>query len=193
MIYDLSYPIHEGMTTYPADRHPRVEVTQVGRHQVEGAETRRVVLGTHTGTHIDAPRHFLPADYGVDGVPLDALVGPATVSRDGVPDVVPERLILDWGWWTLDSGRFYDAWPTLDADDVARLVDGGCRLLGMDTPSPDPRDGSAAHRQLLAAGVVLVEYMTNLRDLPGVVDLIVAPLNIVGGDGAPARCFARVP
>lgn len=65
-IIDLTFPIHEGMTTFPVHWHPIVEISVLGRHGIENRETRKVLLGTHTGTHMDAPRHFIPDGMTVD-------------------------------------------------------------------------------------------------------------------------------
>src|ERR1700730_7456200 len=79
-IIDLSLSIEEGMMTFPTSWHPVVEITILGRHGIEGRETRKLVLGTHIGTHADAPRHFIPNGRTIDEVPLDVLIGPATVA-----------------------------------------------------------------------------------------------------------------
>jgi len=215
-IIDLTYPIHEGMTTFPVHWHPVVEITQLARHGIENRETRRLVIGTHCGTHIDAPRHFIPDGPTVDQVRLEWLVGPARVldftpvtQPKQVYDVQdfakrlgterPERLILrfDWSdhWGTM---KYYTDQPYITEEAGRWLVDRGVRLLAMDTPqvdSPDhgrtgPKD-SPLHKIMLPAGVVFVEYCTNLREISRhEVELVVLPLNIVGSDGAPARVIA---
>jgi arylformamidase len=215
-IIDLSYPIHEGMTTYPVAWHPIVEITQMGRHGIENRETRKFTMGTHCGTHIDAPLHFIPGGGTVDQIPLELLTGPARV-LDLTPVTTakqcfevadlgallgeerPLRLILrfDWSdhWGTM---KYYTDQPFLSEAAAQWLVDRGVRLLAMDTPqvdSPDhgrqgPKD-SPNHKIMLSQGVIFVEYCTNLRQLTQpVVDLYVLPLNIRGSDGAPARVIA---
>ena len=78
-IVDLTMPIHEGMQTFPSHWHPTVEITQLGRHGIENRETRKIVLGTHTGTHIDAPRHFVAGGRTVDRIDLAQINGRATL------------------------------------------------------------------------------------------------------------------
>lgn len=78
-IIDLTYDLEEGMPTYPAPWHPVVEITKLGRIGLEGRETRKLVLGTHTGTHVDAPTHFLQNNRSVDRIPLDKLVGSVSI------------------------------------------------------------------------------------------------------------------
>jgi len=215
-IIDLSYPIHEGMTTFPVPWHPVVEITQLGRHGIENRETRRFAMGTHCGTHIDAPLHFIPRGPTVDQIPLDWLIGSARILnftpiispkqdfgvddfRIRLGDDKPERLILRFDWsdhW--GTNKYYTDHPYITEEAAHWLVDRGVRVLAMDTPQVDSPDNgrnsvndSPNHKIMLGAGVVFVEYLTNLRQITdSEVELIVLPLNIIGADGAPARVIA---
>jgi kynurenine formamidase len=111
----------------------------------------------------------------------------------------PERILLRFDWSRHDGTRkYYTDHPYLTVSAASWLVDQGVKLLGMDTPMPDnPADGSASandspvHKALLGRGVVLVEYLCNLSALTSRdVQLIVLPLKVRDGDGAPARCVA---
>jgi len=203
------------MLTFPVPWHPVVEITQLGRHQVEGRETRKIVLGTHTGTHCDAPRHFIAGGSTVDQIALETLVGPALVVdltdiapfgevsasrlKQELGDRRPERLILRFGWCKRWGGLdYYTDHPFISDEAAEWLRDCGVRLLAMDTPMPDdPKNGrgsdndSPIHLILLGAGVILVEYLCNLGELQGQeVELVVLPLKLVGGDGCPVRAIA---
>ena len=214
-IVDLTMMIEEGMQTFLSHWHPFVEITQLGRHGIENRESRKVVLGTHSGTHCDAPRHFIPDGATIEEVDLDQLVGPASVCdlssaprfhEVGVEELKAalygracERVVLRFDWDdALGTSEYYTDHAYLSAEACQWLVDNDCRLLAMDTPQPDdPRNGQSSdndspnHKILLGNGVVLVEYLVNLRSLstPDVF-LVAAPLRIREGDGAPARCFA---
>ena len=214
-IIDLSLPIEEGMMTFPSHWHPVVEISVLGRHGIEGRETRKVVLGTHTGTHTDAPLHFVPKGRGVDEISLEVLVGPATVANFSnckplqeidvqqlerrLGATPPSRLVLRTDWSEhFGQMAFYTQYPFLSEAAAQWLVDKGVRLLAMDTPSPDnpahsrgtPKD-SPNHKVLLGAGVVLVEYVCNLKALTASeVELVVLPLRLKGCDGSPTRCIA---
>ena len=214
-IVDLSLPVEEGMMTFPTHWHPVVEVTILGRHGIEGRETRKIVLGTHTGTHADAPRHFIPNGATIDEAPLDVLIGPATIAdftgcqplqeidvsdlKQRLGESVPTRLILRTGWSEyFGDMKFYNKYPFLSENAAQWLAEKGVRLIAMDTPSPDnpahsrgtPKD-SPNHKVLLAAGIVLVEYLANLKALAKMeVELIVMPLKLKGCDGSPVRCVA---
>lgn len=215
-IVDLTFPIHEGMTTFPVHWHPIVEITQLGRFGIEGRESRKLLLGTHTGTHIDAPRHFIPGGASIDQLPLDLFIGPATLIdfshakplqemqvvdfEQQLGERRPERVVLRFDWSDQWGGpRYYTEQPYISEDAARWLVARGVRLLAMDTPQADspqngrgsPRD-SPVHKILLGAGVVKLEYLTNLRQITSnEFELIALPLNIRDGDGAPARCVAR--
>ena len=216
---DLSHPLFEGMVSFPSPNHPAPEVRVLARHEQSGRMTRRIVLGSHTGTHADAPLHFVPGGRPIDAIGLDPFVGPAQlvdltpidelteVSRErlkeafGGPPLHPRVLLrFDWSPRFVDLD-FYERSPYLSLEACQWLVDHGVRLLGSDTPSPDdPRSGpdseqdSPNHHLLLGAGVVLLEYLANLDRLaPGEVYLVALPLPVVGADGAPARVIAFAP
>jgi arylformamidase len=212
---DLTFPIHNGMLTFPVYWHPFVEVTQLGRHNVENRETRKLVMGTHTGTHCDAPKHFIADGKTIDEIELDVLIGPAVVvdfsHAERLQEMTiadfekqlgnrrPERLIMrfDWSdkWSTME---YYTHNPFISEEAAQWLVDRGVKLLGMDTPMPDnPVHGkgcevdSPVHKILLGNDVVLTEYLCNLRALTSSeIELIVLPLKILAGDGSPARVVA---
>jgi kynurenine formamidase len=212
-IIDLTHPIHDGMMTYPSHWHPKVEISMQGRYGIEGRETRKLVLGSHTGTHIDASSHFIPGSRTIDELPLEHLVGPAHVvsfvpceplkevevkdleshlSRE--KDIARVLFRYDWSehWGQMS---FYSDSPYLSRDACKWLIDRGVRLIGMDTPSPDnPTKLSASdedspnHKLLLANDVILVEYLSNMKKIQkDKVILIALPLRVVRGDGAPAR------
>lgn len=215
-IIDLTMTIEEGMQTFIAHWHPFVEITQMGRHGIENRETRKLVLGTHTGTHMDAPRHFIKEGACIDAIMPDNLIGEAKVldfshadnfqeisksdiqalCRDGVPQKIIFR--FDWDKKALGTNYYYTDHPYLAADACQWLVDEGCHLVALDTPQPDnPKNGYGTendapnHRIILGGGAALVEYLVNLHQLThSLVQFIVAPLKIKDGDGAPARCFA---
>jgi len=215
-IIDLSYSIQEGMTTFPGHWHPIVEITQVGRFGIENRETRKFTMGTHCGTHIDAPRHFIPDGPTIEQIPLEWLVGPARVLdftpvkvskkefgvedfRQRLGDHKTERLILRFDWsdhW--GSMSFYSEHPFITEEAGHWLVERGIRVLAMDTPQVDSPDhgrtgskDSPLHKIMLSAGLVFVENCTNLRQISRPeVEFVVLPLNIRGADGAPARAIA---
>lgn len=214
-IIDLTMMIEEGMQTFCVHWHPLVEITQMGRHGIEDRETHKLILGTHTGTHVDAPRHFIKDGETIENIPLDIFVGPATVLdfssakdfqeiqiddlKNEIGDRSMSRLIIrfDWDKRALGTHRYYTDHPFISEKACSWLVENGCRLIALDTPQPDnPLNGYRSendapnHRILLGANTLIVEYLVNLNQVKQQeVELVVAPLKIKHADGAPARCF----
>ena len=214
-IIDLSLTIKDGMTTFPVPWHPKVEISTQGRIGIEKRETKKIVLGTHTGTHVDAPKHFIKKGKSIDKVDLNVLKGEALVidlsykkkfSEVSVKDLKKflkkkyERIILNYNWSrNISSIQYYKQHPYLSVEAAKFIIKNGCRLLAMDTPMPDnPKNGygcdidSPIHKILLKNNCLIVEYLNNTNSIrkKNTVELTVAPLKIENADGAPARVFA---
>jgi arylformamidase len=211
--FDVSLPIGPDTPVWPGD--PPIHVARSSRLE-DGAPANvsELRMGSHSGTHVDAPVHFLPGGAGVDEWPLDQLTGPARVTRiDGPPERISggilealevpdgvERLLLDTGnrWWRsgatgpdlAEQGRAVG----LDEDAARWIVDRGIRLVGIDRLSIErSRDGVhfPVHTMLLGTEVVILESL-DLSDVePGDYTLVCLPLRITGCDGAPARVVLR--
>jgi arylformamidase len=206
-IYDLTVTLRAGMPTW--DGEPGPVCRPIKRIGVDGepAQVSLITLGSHTGTHADAPAHFIPGGATVEQLPLEALVGPCRVVEVGAgPLIEPadlevcaigaRRLLLktaSGSFW--DSTEFRRDFVALSAVAAAWLVDQCVLLVGIDYLSIDPYDAepAAAHLTLLGAGVVVLEGL-DLRSVPpGEYDLTALPLKIAGADGAPARVILRSP
>jgi arylformamidase len=175
----------------------------------EPAAVSLISLGTHCGTHVDAPAHFIPGGVGVDHLPLDALVGPCWVvavdpqahgrlliePADLVPAAVGvERLLLKTPSGALWSDpAFRRDFVGLSGAAAEWLARQGVRLVGIDYLSVDPYDADpyVAHITLLGAGVVVLEGLDLRTVPPGPYDLAALPLKLAGADGAPARVVLR--
>ncbi|MFK7968382.1 MAG: cyclase family protein [Rickettsiaceae bacterium] len=206
--------IEEGMVTFPVPWHPLVEITQMGRLNYEQRETKKIILGTHTGTHVDAPRHFIKDGMTVEDILLEQLCGPALlvdfsylpefyeITKKDIIDKLnnkkPKKIILRYGWdKKVHTNDYYVSHPFLSTEASQYLVDIGVKLVAQDTPMPDnPKNGkgcpidSPNHHIFLGNNCILVEYLINLDKISKEeVDLFVLPLKIKGGDGAPARCI----
>jgi arylformamidase len=210
---DVSLPIGPDTPVWPGD--PPIHLARSSRLE-DGAPANvsELRLGSHSGTHVDAPVHFLPDGAGVDEWPLDRLTGPALVARiDGPPQRIPagileglevpdgvERLLLDTGnRWSRSGATGADLAEQgravgLDEDAARWIVDRGIRLVGIDRLSIErSRDGVhfPVHTALLEAEVVILESL-DLSDVePGDYTLLCLPLRIAGCDGAPARVALR--
>jgi arylformamidase len=183
-IHDVTVPLAPGMTVGPED--PSFPV--------------------HSGTHVDAPSHFLPGGATVDELPLELLLGKARVvevlARERVDRADLESLDLRDDLRVLLKTRLSGQGPKgahpgervyLSEDAALYLAQAGIKLVGFDYLSVD-REGSAdraAHRALLGRGVIVVEGLDLCEVEPGEYEMACLPLRIHGGNGAPARVVLR--
>lgn len=204
-IYDISLPISESLPVWPGD--PPVRITYSSHLDLGDESTvSRLDFGAHTGTHVDAPAHFVPGGIGVDRLDLDLLVGPALVvhileapslssglleSLDLPPET--ERVLFrtrNSELWARHSHGFDEDFVAITEDGARWLVARGIRLVGVDYLSVAPyRDSVPTHQILLRAGMILVEGLDLGQVAPGRYQLVCLPLKVAGGDGAPARAI----
>lgn len=203
---DISLPISPDLPVWPGD--PPVVLERI-RAISEGCASNdsRLECSVHTGTHVDAPRHFLKDGAPVEQLPLDVLVGPAAViavegtavitvddlQRQNIPGDTRRLLIKtsNSDLWA-DPGHAFDRdFAALDTHAARWVVDRGIRLVGVDYLSVqrfEEKDG-ATHRVLLEAGVVIVEGLDMRKVKPGRYQLLCLPIKLSGCDGAPARAI----
>jgi len=197
-ILDVSIPIRTRMPIWPGNAGVamrRVEAIADGAV----ANVSAVDLGAHTGTHVDAPNHFLEGEPGVDTVALEPLIGDAVVvdatavqktvdaaavAALGVPAGTDRVLLKTRNSQLWERDEFSDDIVALDESGARALLDLGVRLIGIDYLSiGDP----GAHRALLGARTAVVEGLDLRAVAPGPYRLICLPLKLVGSDGGPAR------
>ena len=203
-IYDITLPIHNGALVWPGD--PPVSLERL-KAITSGAEANvsRLSLGVHTGTHVDAPDHFLDDGQTVESLSLEVLTGPALVVRvpDEIDCIMPE--VLDRSAIPAGTQRilfktrnsacrvrgetaFDTAFVAVSVDAAGWLIERGVRLVGVDYLSVAPYGESVpTHRRLLEAGVVIVEGLDLGAVEPGAYELYCLPLKLKGVEGAPAR------
>lgn len=199
MIYDITLPLSPELVVWPGD--PPIARECFG----ERVKVSRWSLGSHAGTHVDAPLHFSAGPGTVDQMDPAALLGPCRVLN--LPDVPlitadlltnhnllgVERLLLRTRnslRWQQDTHTFSTDFVGLDAGAAHVLLALGIKLIGIDGLSIEPYGGNGeVHELLLGAGFIVLEGV-NLADVPaGDYQLICAPLRLLGADGAPARVF----
>lgn len=179
----------------------------------EGWNAKRLELYSHCGTHMDAPRHFLPDGSTIDTLDLAACMGTARVFN--LTPIDPrtaitvnhlgaagrsigkgDRLLLRTDWHKRHGTPEYrDALPRISVELAQWLVERGVALLGVEPPSVadvNNRDElTSVHRILLRGSVVIVEGLANLDQIESeCVELVILPLKVLDGDGAPARAVA---
>ena len=198
--HDISIPIRPGMPVYEGD--PDVHLERVASiERGDAVNMSRLDFVVHSGTHVDAPLHFIGDGEATESLPLEWLIGPtnvvdATSLDKDIDREEIERLDVPRGLqrllfktrnselWNLDG--FSRDFIRLTESGARCLIERGVRLVGIDYLSIGT---PAAHRALLGAGVVAVEGL-DLRGVePGTYRLICLPLRLVGSDGAPARAI----
>lgn len=204
-LIDVSVPLDASLPSYPDNTPFSIEPN---KRIAEGASANlsSLHMSAHSGTHVDAPRHFFEAGAGTEALPLDLLVGrtrvialetrKAITSADLTPFDLSEdvRVLLKtsnsrlWG-----SPTFHTDYVGIAESGAKYLVEHGVKLVGVDYLSVEEfrAPGAPAHHLLLGANVIVIEGL-NLRDVdPGVYEMYCLPLRVVGCDGAPARVVLR--
>jgi arylformamidase len=203
--YDISVPITPDMPVWPGDPKPKIE--QVGSIEAgDEANVSHMAMGAHTGTHVDAPCHFLKNGNTLEDVPLNVMMGRAYVLH--LPDVdlitaavleqaeIPPRTrrvlfkTRNSDYWARGETEFQTDFVALSADGAEYLVDRGVKLVGIDYLSIAPfDDGAPTHKILLKANVLILEGLNLSEVSQGRYTFYCLPLNLQGVDGAPARAI----
>ena len=207
-VYDITRALRHDLAPWPGDTPFDYRLTW---RMAEGAAVNvgALTMGTHNGTHADAPLHYQADGAAIDALDLSVFAGPACVAdvsaagvsvitreplapaavhlRNGVP-----RLLLKTGAWP-DDAKFPERIPTLAPDVPVWLAGLGVRLLGLDVPSVDTIESKdlPIHHALGAAGILILESLDLSRVEEGLYELIALPLRIAGADAAPVRAILR--
>lgn len=198
---DISMSIENGMISWPSDGPVKIDRVR-SMEDGERLNQSRIDLSAHTGTHIDAPVHFLKDGNGIDQVSLDLLIGPAVLihipgvrqigaqqlDSAGAGNGIKRLLIKTDNARLLEKREFDKAYSYITLDGAQYLIEQGIGLVGVDYLSvAEYGKGDAVHRELLGAGIVIIEGL-DLREVePGSYRLTALPLRIRDCDGAPAR------
>jgi len=192
-IYDVSRSLSRETLVYPGDIHPTFHQEDRGQYLI--SELR---LSTHTGTHIDAPVHYLKTGLTIDTVPLSRLIGKCRVldmsgaghaitaehlkgRMDGV-----SRFFLKTSFSGTD--RFEENYPSLSADAAYMIAELGMKCVGIDTPSIESYNGNGTvHRTILSCNCIIIELLDLSSVKEGDYDMVALPLRLKGLDGSPAR------
>jgi arylformamidase len=209
-IYDVSVPLSAATPTYPGD--PGIEIKSwLTLAKGDAANVSLINFGLHSGTHVDAPAHFIEGGGRVESLPLESLIGEAEVVE--VPDHVgvidqsfvtancvrgSQRILFktrNSAFWDNTAAGFREDYTYIDPDAARRLVELGIKLVGIDYLSVEQFKSASfeTHHTLLSQSVVILEGLDLRAVSPGIYELICLPLKIAGGsgDGAPARVILR--
>jgi len=206
-IVDITHPLSPDLAHWPGDTPFCLRWT-ARIEEGSSVNLSEVCLSPHTGTHVDAPRHYCDDGDTVDALKPDIFLGAAVVidvssGDDSIgPREVREalegigggeapirRVLLQTGY--RPANPFERRFRALRAEAVAWLGTAGCVLLGTDAPSVDPFESKTlpAHNACGHSGITILELLALPGISPGMYDLVAAPLKIAGGDAAPVRAF----
>jgi len=202
-IYDISIPLSTATLVFPGDP-PVILEPFLDIRKGDDANVSRLSLSTHSGTHIDAPRHMDNRAVTVDHLSLPLLIGRALVVEMAGTKLIgrkelerhpikgEDRLLLKTEnsmLWNLPE--FSGNYASLAEDGADYLAGIGVGLVGIDYLSIETPDSSSVHKKLMQHGIVILEGL-NLSEVPaGIYELICLPLRVKDGDGAPARAILR--
>lgn len=200
-IYDLSVTIKSKMIVWPGQDKPGIKPKN---------GITKLALTSHTGTHVDAPKHFIKGGKSIDKIEPERLIGPCKVVdltnffKAGGPAEIGwahfgstkvrkgDRILLKTGnYQFLEAKKFTTSYISLSLDAAKNLVKRGVGLIGIDYFGIEKKgnEGHPVHKMLLKEGIVVVEGL-NLKNVPsGEYTLVCAPLKIEGSDASPARVF----
>lgn len=203
---DISVPVRNGMVHWPGDPAFKID-RALDQAKGDTATVSHIDLGVHTGTHMDAPLHFIQGGATIDQIPFTAVVGPARVipiaDRVSIKpeELVPHALLRgervlfktfnsEYAW---DTEQFVEDFVYISREAARYLAEIGIQTVGVDYLSVGGfhTDGAETHQALLGAGIWIIEGL-NLRNIePATYDLVCLPLKLMGAEGAPARAILR--
>ena len=200
-IINLSHKIYSGMTTYPTD--PDVDITAEKTIMKNNSLLHSIKIGTHTGTHLDAPSHILKDGKSVDCFGPEQFMGIAVRVDESSYEKLKELkykidgLIYDTNWYTnFDNPKlfFSSKRPKIPQDLVDTAVDLKLKFFGCDLPSVDASGAKhkVIHKALLKNDIIIYEALTNLNEIPLMKPFHFTglPLLLEGLDGSPVRAIA---
>jgi arylformamidase len=205
-LIDVSVLLRPGVPTYPGNQPFEFEpVKRIANG--DSSNVSRLVMGTHSGTHVDAPKHFFDDKPGIDSLSLDLLIGRARVVdmpvRGGITDEHLAKAGLredlrvlfrtpNSALWNTHDG-FHEDYTYLAESGARYLVDQGVKVVGVDYLSVEQfhKAGAPAHHALLGGGVVIIEGLDLSEAEAGAYEMFCLPLRIEGADGAPARVVLK--
>jgi arylformamidase len=203
-LIDVSVPLDAQLPTYPHNTPFTLEpIKRLANGDSSNVSTLH--MSAHTGTHVNAPRHFFDSGAGTEALPLELLIGRARVIEISSRGIAAEdlaavdlsddiRLLIKtrnsrlWG-----SPEFHSDYVGVTESGAKHLVEHGIKVVGVDYLSVEQfkSPGGPAHHALLGAGTIVIEGLDLRQVEPGIYEMFCLPLRVVGSDGAPARVVLR--
>jgi arylformamidase len=204
---DVSMPLRSTIVRWPTD--PAVKISRLSDiARGDQVTVSHLSMTVHTGTHVDAPLHFVGAAEGIDAMSLSTTIGPARIIQINDPRAIHAEELIDHDVrhgerllfrtrnserdWSMDS-EFDEDYVYIAPDSARYLAAIGIRLVGIDYLSIGGfhEGGAETHQILLSAGIYAIEGLLLTHVEAGDYELVCLPLKIIDADGAPARAIIR--
>jgi len=204
---DLSLALKSNMVHWPTD--PSFSIERVlDMEKGDSVNLSKITMGAHSGTHVDAPVHFIRGAKGIDRLLFDSLIGPARIIQIADADMIKEKELTRLGIKKgerillktrnslnklLQKNTFTEDFVYIEKNAAEFLATRGIKTLGVDYLSVGgyKKNGPDVHRLLLGAGILVIEGLVLTEALPGNYDMICLPMKILDSDGAPARVIVK--
>lgn len=209
-IFDLTHSIENDMPCFNAPWHNQTSLRQMGKIDKVGRCTTNINIGSHCGTHIDAPAHFIKKGRTIDEIELSELMGNVSIfdfsklkeneciTVDMLKKLkLSEKVIFYFNWAKyFKTDKFYKNYPYFSDEAGDYIIEQNVKLIGIDTPSPDDSrikmgsaEDSKIHKKFLSNNIILIEYLNNLDKIDEFTNwkLIAFPLKLKNCDGSSAR------
>jgi kynurenine formamidase len=204
-VIELSHTIENNMPYYPGDPEPKIEIYK--SISKDGVNIKKLQMGTHTGTHVDAPAHFLengkhvneldPMAYSGEGIVIN-VAGKKEIEEEDINDSVKDKIAL---FYTGTSQLWKPNWKMqefsyFNVEAARKLAYYKAKAVGIDSPSVEsPLSANGiVHKTLLSNNIVIIENISN--NIKELIDkrfyVLCFPLLVKDGDGAPARVIGVI-
>lgn len=201
----MSLKISNELPTYPGD--PTVNISPKIEYKDKGCNVLSLCMGTHSGTHVDVPLHLIDGGASLDQIQLDRFMGEALfaeIIKDTNEKITLDEvkklnlkdgdiLIVRTGWEANSyKENYFKGFPYFSVAAADYLISKGIKAIGADIPAVDgPEQNGAFHKKMMLSGIVIIEALTNLKQISGKRMFFSAlPLNILCADGSPVRAIA---
>ena len=206
-LYDISLPVSDDLPVWPGDPHVRLQyintITAGDPYTLSS-----IMMGAHSGTHVDAPSHFLAHGKTVDALSLEDCNGPCLVIESHADRLIERQELQEYDLdgcarilfktrnsriWTEATAGFREDYVALSAGAAAYLAEKKILLVGIDylTIEEFHAEGNSVHKILLENNIIILEGLNLSSVKAGTYELMCLPLKLVGAEGAPARAVLR--
>jgi len=200
MFIDLTISLDENTPVYPGN--PKPKITQFSTIETKGYNEKKLIITSHTGTHIDAPRHMIHSGKTLTDYPIDKFIGNAIVLdvtgqkeiHEDTSQIQKDDIVFFYTGQSkyIDNPKYFENNPVISKETAQELIDKQIKIIGLDSFTPD-NEPFAIHKMLFKKDILIIENLVNLEKLVNKrFTCYILPLNILEADGAPCRVVVKI-